>query len=165
VSTGSDNSTTTNNIADENSSKTESPQEDKSSSVAKIGTAVRDGKFEFIVKSLKCGETTISGSYSNEKAQGQFCRLMFDVKNIGDEGIGFSNSDQLLLSDAGSQYKESSAATIIVQDNDYYIYETINPGNSLTNVEIVYDVPADVTITKAELHDSAFSDGVEVNLQ
>jgi hypothetical protein len=43
-------------------------------------------------------------------------------------------------------------------------YSDINPGNSVSGT-MVFDVPKDVTPTSAELHDSALSGGVKVNLQ
>ncbi|HEX8762394.1 MAG TPA: DUF4352 domain-containing protein, partial [Candidatus Saccharimonadales bacterium] len=43
---------------------------------AKIGEPARDGKFEFTISAVKCGETTIgTNEYLQEKAQGQFCRV------------------------------------------------------------------------------------------
>ncbi len=44
------------------------------------------------------------------------------------------------------------------------VFDEINPGNSTTGT-IVFDVPDESTIVDAELHDSAFSGGVTVNLQ
>jgi hypothetical protein len=43
-------------------------------------------------------------------------------------------------------------------------YEEINPGNNVSG-EIVFDVPQRRQMVEAELHDSAFSGGVLVDLQ
>jgi hypothetical protein len=42
----------------------------------KIGTAVRDGKFEFVVRSVQCGVDQIGPDYADERAQGQFCLVI-----------------------------------------------------------------------------------------
>jgi hypothetical protein len=55
-------------------------------------------------------------------------------------------------------------ATIYQNNGDQAFLDTINPGNSVTG-DIVFDVPKTTTPIIAELHDSAFSGGVKVNLQ
>ena len=49
---------------------------DKAATVAKLNEAARDGKFEFTVKSVECGKTTIgTNQYLTKNAQGQFCLM------------------------------------------------------------------------------------------
>src|SRR4051812_47104283 len=67
--------------------------EDKPAKTAKIGQPARDGKFEFTVKSAKCGVAKVGSSMLGEKAQGQFCLITVNVKNIGKEPQTLSDSE------------------------------------------------------------------------
>jgi hypothetical protein len=64
----------------------------------------------------------------------------------------------------GNKYSSDSGASFYANPSGSTFLNTINPGNSVTGA-VVFDVPKDVTPTQAELHDSAFSGGVKVNLQ
>lgn len=154
-----------NNGSSSSSSKT-SKTATKKATLAKIGEAANDGKFQFTVNSIKCGETTIGDQYLNKTAQGQFCRLNLTVKNIGNEAQGLSSSDQYLYNSAGQKYKADDTATLYAAPSGASStwYNDINPGNSVVG-DILFDIPKDQTPVTAELHDSAFSGGVKVNLQ
>jgi len=137
---------------------------DTKAQAIKIGEAARDGKFEFIAKSLECGVMSVgSNQYLTKTPQGQFCLLSISVKNIGNEKQSLFSSNQKLLN-GGTEYSADDTATIYAAPSGSSWYSDINPGNSVEG-KIVFDVPKDVTPTTAELHDSAYSGGVEVNLQ
>jgi septal ring-binding cell division protein DamX len=139
--------------------------EDKKATTAKLNEAARDGKFEFVVKKVECGTTTIgTNEYLKKNAQGQFCLMTVNVKNIGNEAQGFFGSNQKLLNAQNQQYAADDAAGVYVDQNYSTLFSNINPGNSVEGV-IVFDIPKDQTPVTAQLHDSAFSDGVKVNLQ
>ncbi|HZM64070.1 MAG TPA: DUF4352 domain-containing protein [Candidatus Saccharimonadales bacterium] len=135
-------------------------------STAKLGQAARDGKFEFLVNSVKCGEVSIGSQYLNKTAQGQFCRLNLTVKNIGNEAQSLDSRSQYLFNAAGQKYAADGTATLYAEPSGASStwYNDVNPGNSVTG-DIIFDVPKDQTPATAELHDSAFSGGVKVNLQ
>lgn len=138
---------------------------DKAATVAKLNEAARDGKFEFIVKGVECGKTTIgTNQYLTKNAQGQFCLMTVSVKNVGNEAQGFFGSNQKLLNAQNQQYAADDAAGVYVDQNYSTLFSNINPGNSVEGV-IVFDIPKDQTPVTAQLHDSAFSSGVKVNLQ
>lgn len=162
---GNDTSTNTSGNNDSGSGVTQS--EDKSATVAKLNEAARDGKFEFVVKGVECGKPEVVSPETDalrQKAQGQYCLMTVSVKNIGNEQQYFSVSDQKLLNSAGQQYTADSTATLYNGGNNQALLAQINPGNSVEGV-LVFDIPKDQTPVSAELHDSAFSDGVKVNLQ
>jgi hypothetical protein len=152
------------NTAETNSSNqlTEQSQE-SSETVAKIGTPVRDGKFEFTIKSMDCSRTSVGSEFLTEEAQGKFCILDMNVKNIGDEAQTFFSSEQKVFNAEGQQFSNDTEAELSIDGNTDAWLEEINPGN-FVNGKVVFDVPADTTLVKAELHDSAFSNGVEVTL-
>lgn len=137
-----------------------------SSAVAKIGETTRDGKFEFVVKSIKCGEpsVTAAGGYLSKAAQGQYCLVDISVKNIGDKQQLFMENDQKLLNASSVEYSADSVATLYNSNNSDVFVNEINPGNTVEGT-IVYDIPKDQTPVTAELHDSSFSNGVKVTLQ
>jgi hypothetical protein len=128
-----------------------------------IGDAARDGKFEFRVTALECGKTRIGDAYLNAKAQGQFCLLRLRVENIGDEARTFDGSNQYLFDAGDRKYEADTEAGIYLDDSQSFL-EEINPGNTVKGV-VIFDVPKKFKATKAELHDSMFSGGVEVALR
>lgn len=142
----------------------EEEQQEEEEKVAKIGEAARDGKFEFTVQGIDCGRKQIGGQYVNEQAQGQYCLLTVKVKNVGDRSQSLAASNQYLYNEQDQQYAADFEATTTLNLNETHIFEDINPGNALTK-KIVFDVPEDANIVRAELHDSAFSGGVTVNLE
>ena len=130
---------------------------------AAIGDAVRDGKFEFVVKSVECGVKKVGSEFLEEKAQGQFCLVDMSVTNIGDEAQLFDAGSQKGTTDSGATVDADSAAALVIPENENSFLEEINPGNSI-NVVVVYDIAKDQKLTTLELHDSLFSDGVTVSV-
>lgn len=141
-------------------------QEEKKETVAKIGETARDGKFEFTVKSVKCGEKQVgTNEFMTQKAQGEFCRMSLSVKNIGDKAQSLFSSDQKLINSEGQEFSADDTATMYASDSSNSTwYNEINPGNSVKG-DIIFDVPVKTKITSAVLHDSAFSGGIKVNLK
>lgn len=148
-----------------NSSPSNKQEQKPAAEVAKIGETARDGKFEFVVKNIECGRTTIGANqYLTKNAQGQFCLLTVSVKNVGNEAQGLFGSNQKLLNANNQQYAADDAAAGYLDQNYTTLFSNINPGNSVEGM-IVFDIPKDQTAVTAELHDSAFSSGVKVSLQ
>ncbi|MDT0532306.1 DUF4352 domain-containing protein [Micromonospora sp. DSM 115977] len=137
--------------------------DDKAAKSAKVGQPARDGKFEFTVKSSKCGVAKVGDSVLGEKAQGQFCLITINVKNIGKEAQMFDGSSQKAYAADGTEYSSDTGAAIYANKNAETFLNDINPGNQVTGV-VVFDIPKKVKLTKLELHDSPFSGGVTVAL-
>lgn len=133
---------------------------------AKIGEAARDGKFEFIVNGIECGRPNVGSDFLTKSAQGQYCLLRVNVKNIGNEKQSLFSSNQKLLDASNREYSADDQATLYAspQGSTASWFNDINPGNSVDGV-IVFDVPKDVVPITTQMHDSAFSGGVKVNLQ
>jgi hypothetical protein len=147
-----------------NSSLSSLTDEQKPEVTAKLNESVRDGKFEFTVKSVECGKTTVGDQYYSATAQGEFCMVNVKVSNIGDEPQSIYSSSQYLYNSDGQKYSSDSSATSIEQTGNDVWWNDINPGNSVEGV-IVYDVPKGMVPASVELHDSFFSDGVLVELK
>lgn len=129
---------------------------------ARIGTAVRDGKFEFTVTKVKAGVATVGDNYLEQKAQGQYVLVNVTITNIGDEAQYFSDSEQKVKDAQGRQFSADTSAAIYIKGNDVFLNE-INPGNTVKGV-LVYDMPKGAKPATIELHDSPFSGGVTVRL-
>lgn len=131
---------------------------------AGLNTPVRDGKFEFVVKTVQPGLTEVGDNpYLREKAQGQFVIVTLSVQNIGDRAQGFSPSNQKLIDAQGRSFESDSSAQIALGDSEIPVWDDINPGNAV-DVSLVYDMPAGAVPARIELHDSMFSGGVTVAL-
>ncbi|MEV4544747.1 DUF4352 domain-containing protein [Micromonospora echinaurantiaca] len=137
--------------------------EEKAAKTAKIGQAARDGKFEFTVKSAKCGVAKVGSDLLGDKAQGQFCLVTVNVKNIGKEPQTLIDSSQKAYAADGTEYSTDSEAALYANKDQQTLFAEINPGNQVTGV-LVFDIPKKAKLAKLELHDSPFSGGVEVAL-
>lgn len=132
---------------------------------AKIGTPVRDGKFEFVVSSVEPGQQSVGDNpYLTEKAQGQFVVVAITVKNTSDKPQSFSPTNQKLFDTSNRSFESDSMAQIALGGSDIPVWDNINPGNTV-NVKLVFDMPTDATPGSIELHDSMFSDGATVSLK
>jgi hypothetical protein len=143
------------------STKTSSEPE---STTAGIGQPARDGRFEFTVNSIKCGVTTAGKDFLTKSAQGQYCLLNVTVKNIEDQSQSLFSSNQYLFDGQNRKFTADDTAGIYASPQGSSWYSEINPGNSVTG-DIYFDVPKDAEVVSAELHDSAFSGGIKVNLK
>lgn len=154
---GQNNDTTSNDTA------SSQRVEEEKAEVASVGQAAKDGKFEFIVNGVECGRPNVGSDFLTKAAQGQFCLLSVTVKNIGNEAQSLFSSNQYLLNEQGQKFSADDASTLYAAPDGASWYSDINPGNSVNGV-IVFDLPKDQTPVSAQLHDSAFSNGVKVNL-
>jgi hypothetical protein len=144
--------------------KAESSKPEEDTDVAGLKTPVRDGKFEFTVKSFECGVSKIGSSFMTEKAQGQFCIATLKVSNIGNESQMFDGTSQYLFDSEGREFSASTEAAIALPESQSFL-EDINPGNTVSG-KVVWDVPkSGFKAERLKLHDSMFSGGVEVALK
>lgn len=133
----------------------------KKPSAPKVGATVRDGKFAFTVRSVKCGIAKVgSNPYLQEKAQGQFCAVALTVKNIGDEAQSMFADNQVAYDTQGRKFAPNSMASM-ADDSSQVLWEEINPGNSVKGT-VYFDLPKGAKLASLELHDSMFSGGVKV---
>jgi hypothetical protein len=134
------------------------PSEPPAEKTFKMGQKAVDDNYQF-----KCGVSRVGDSYSNEKAQGQFCLVSLRVKNIGDDAINYSSENQALIDTKGKNYSPDDEAWIYLDDSD--VWGEINPGNTLKTV-VPFDVPKktkpDYLLLKAGVWGA--SDGVKVML-
>lgn len=128
---------------------------------AAVGEPAEDGQFTFTVQKIDCGQQTIGEEPMTEEAQGQWCILTATVENTGDEARGLSASNQYLY-DVNDRQFEASLPMAVADETP--IFEDINPGNSVEG-RFYFDVGDDFEASHVELHDSALSGGVIVDLE
>lgn len=128
-----------------------------------LNTPVRDGKFEFVVTSVSCGNESVGTSIIKAEAKGQFCIVTMSIANIGTEAQTFTDVFQKALGPDGTVYGADAGAGLIANEGGAVFWKVINPGNSATG-KIVYDIPAGASIATLELHDSLLSGGVMISV-
>jgi hypothetical protein len=108
-----------------------------------VGNPVRDGDFEFAVSAFGCraGE----------------CKATRTIENIGNQPGTMFASNQYLYDDQGRQFAADDSLT------DALFLEELNPGQRVRGI-IVWKVGSGTKADHLELHDSAFSGGVEVKV-
>ena len=127
-----------------------------------LGDPVRDGRFEFVVRSVDCGARSVGDGIGRQAALGQFCLVGLRVENTGREGRTFGGGQQFLFDDQGNRHDPDLRATAGRGDGQL-LSTHLNPGQRLEGT-LVYDVPDPVTLARVELHDGPFSGGVSVEL-
>jgi hypothetical protein len=129
----------------------------------KIGEKATDDDYQFTVTKFRCGVSRIGDSYSNEKAQGQFCLASMRIKNVGKDAINFSDENQALVDTKDRNYSPDDGAWIYLDDAE--IMAEINPGNTFKTT-VPFDIPKkakpDYLLLKAGAWGA--SDGVRVKL-
>src|ERR1700750_785163 len=136
--------------------------------VAKIGTPVRDGKFQFTITSVTHAKSvgdTADGF--GDTAQGKYTILHATVPNTASQPQTLDDSSQYVYDASGRKYDASTNADIYFNSasgSDSVFLNDINPGNTVHG-ELAFDMPKGLKAVKAELHDSPFSGGVTVNLR
>ena len=166
---GSKNNTTTSNSSTTTSTSSSKTAATTTASTPGLNQEADDGDFGFTVTSFQCGQSTLTqpdDTYVTSTAQGQFCVMNLNIKNIKSQPQSFDDSAQYVYDNTGKQYSDSSDATITANasGSQCSILPTVNPGNTLTCI-VAFDVPKGVTPTYAMLHDSSASNGVKVSLQ
>lgn len=128
-----------------------------------LNQPVNDGKFQFIVRSVDCSKKTIGNDPVTTTANGVFCIVSMDVKNVGDQAQTLDASSQYGYDAQGKKYSSDLKSEMYLPNQGGALFNQLNPGSSVSG-QVAFDVPAGTKLTKLELHDSMFSGGVDVNL-
>jgi hypothetical protein len=129
---------------------------------AGVGDPVRDGQFEFVVRSVRCGVGSVGEGLGRKQPLAQFCLVELRVENTGREGRGFGAGHQYLFDRAGKRHDPDLDATLR-HGGGRLLSTHLNPGQRLEGT-LVYDVPDPIALARVELHDSPLSGGVGVEL-
>jgi hypothetical protein len=127
-----------------------------------IRDPARDGQFEFVVRSVRCGLRRVGHEPARQTPQGRFCLVAVSVANVGTEARDFDAGQQRLFGADGRRHSVDAAATA-ANGGVRLLHSLINPGNRIEGT-LVYDVPPRTRPARLELHDSPLSRGVAVDL-
>jgi hypothetical protein len=130
---------------------------------AGLGDPVRDGQFEFVVRSVDCGVAAVGEGLARKEAQDQFCLVALEVENTGTEGRDFLGGQQFLFDEDGNRHSPDLDATARHDGGGRLLSSLLNPGQRLEGT-LVYDVPRSVALSRVQLYDALFSGGVIVEL-
>jgi hypothetical protein len=130
---------------------------------ADIGTKVRDGSFEFVVTGVERPGKSLMGKVGERlTAQGEFVIVRVDVTNLGANDQRLGCECQFLSNDKG-QKLAPSPLTLRTKDALKYVV-WINPGETVKDASVLFDVAPGTKALNIELHDSPSSKGVTVKL-
>jgi Domain of unknown function (DUF4352) len=135
----------------------------KSAPARGLGKTTTDGKFQFTVTGMQCGFPSVGPDGFGQKAQGQFCLIDTQIKNIGRTAEIFNDSSQKAYDAAGVEYSVDSGAAFFANQDYSTFLEQINPGNTVHG-KLVFDVPLGTQLQSVVLHESLFTAGVKVPL-
>lgn len=131
--------------------------------VAKIGSTVRDGTFEFVVTGVQHAGKTFPGKMNTTlTAKGEFVIVRVDVTNIGNAAQSADCQCQLLVNDKGQKVQPSPA--VLSTKEALKFVQLIEPGTTMKGVLVLFDVIPGTKVTNIELHDSASTHGATVKL-
>jgi hypothetical protein len=128
-----------------------------------LNTPVRDGKFEFVVSAVTCGQDAVGIAPLSRQAKGQYCVVDLTVRNIGTKDQLLVDGAQKAIGPDGVKYGPDTGAGLLANANGSVWLNVVKPGDKVSG-KMVYDVPDGVTIVMLELHDSVFSNGTTVSL-
>ena len=131
-----------------------------------IGQAAADGDFSFVVKGVSCGASAAAavsgGGYGETVPAGaQECLVSMMVTDDKNTAQTFFASNQYGSDAAGRKFSaDATGAIYLAGSNDD---AQINPGITV-HVLVPFQIPSGDKLTKVDLHDSAFSQGVTVTV-
>lgn len=130
---------------------------------ADIGSKVRDGGFDFVVTAVEHPGKTFEGKVGKKlTAKGEFVIVRVDVTNVGTTALRLGCSCQYLFNDKGQQFAPSPA--ILSTRDALKFVQWINPGATVKDAAVLFDVAPGTKALHIELHDSPSSPGVKVKL-
>lgn len=137
---------------------------DAAAAPAVIGTTVRDGTFAFVVTGMERPGKTLEGKVGTTlTARGEFVIVRVNVTNIGKAARSADCQCQLLVNDRGQKFQPSPA--ILSTKNALKFVSLIEPGTTVNDVLMLFDVALGTKVANIEFHDSSSTRGAKVNLR
>lgn len=139
-------------------------QQGRNAIAGTMNEPAKDGKFQFTVTGMKCGMPSVGPEDFGQQAQGEFCLIDVEIKNIAGTAEVFNDSSQQATDADGAVYSVDSGAAIYANGDASTFLEEINPGNTVKG-KLVFDVPKGTKLTSVVLHESMYTAGVKVPLK
>src|ERR1019366_6391313 len=100
---------------------------------------------------------------ATQTAEGMFVIIRVNVTNIGYEPRTLAATGQFLATAKGQRFATSSAISSLKGAETIFL-DKIDPGQTVDDVPMLFDVPPGTTFASIDLHGSLFSIGVTVKL-
>ncbi len=129
-----------------------------------LGTPALDNGLEFTVSRVECGATTVGDVVLDTALEQQFCLAYLTMRNVADTPRVFVDSYQLARSGRGSSFYVADAVVgrSANPNSDAPVTE-VAAGTTVSRV-IVFNIPRGGDLASLQLHESAFSAGVTVQI-
>jgi hypothetical protein len=127
-----------------------------------IGSAVRDGSFEFRVTGVRTAKQ-LGNDVLHTRAKGTFLLVALTVRNIGDGDKTFLSVAQTLVDTEGNDYTADPRAALYLGAVRNLV-DRIGPGQTVSGT-LVFDLPAGARADHLTLHDSFLSGGADVRVR
>ncbi len=131
---------------------------------AALGQSVRDGKLAFMVTAIQRPVKSFTDrSGATQSAQGVFVVVLVNVTNNGYGSRSLDATNLFLIDSAGRRFATSSAISSM-PGAERVLLQKINPGQTVNNAPVLFDLAPGTVAANIELHDSMTSTGVQVKL-
>lgn len=139
-------------------------------SESRVGQEVRSGPFSFVVTRVDCVGQEVGTPPSTRVAQGRFCLLHLNLRNVGDQPEAYSGSDQLVADASARRYSPGTMAAgpppppLVTGAGETEITDVrLNPGSEIDGV-LIFDMPVAAKPAEFEFHPGPHTIGVKVRL-
>jgi hypothetical protein len=131
-----------------------------------IGQVAKDGDFSFVVESFTCGAAPAKavdpdGIGEKVPAGSQECLATIKVTNDKKSSQTFFASNQYAYDAQNRQFSADETGALYISNSNSVAQ--VNPGVTIVAL-VPFQIPASDKIVRLELHDSAFSGGVQVDI-
>ena len=131
---------------------------------SRIGQVATDGDFAFEVKNVSCGTSAnavVEGAGEQVPPAAEECLVTMTVTDDTGTSQTYFSGNQYAYDPAGHQFSADATATeaLVSVDDD----TEVHPGATI-NVIFPFQIPVNDRIIRLELHDSAYSNGVTVDV-
>jgi hypothetical protein len=126
-----------------------------------IRMPVRDGQLEFVLERWRCGIPQIGEGQYAHPADGQYCLADLTVRNIGDQRRMLVEPLLAVQDTDGQWYPADTGARQYLGEQS--LWDAVDPGQAVTGTA-AFDIPRSSRADRLELHDSPFSDGIQLLL-
>ena len=113
------------------------------------------------MQSVECDVPSIGRPGFLREADGAYCLIPVEVRNIGRESRQLNEWQVALHDSAGERHNADVAARWFLEQGN--LWESVDPGASVQGT-MVFDIPAGAQPVRLEFHDTLLSSGVELEL-
>lgn len=122
------------------------------------------GDVRFLLTGVDCGFANVISPDERIAAEGVFCTVDFDMANRGSEAVVLDLSCQALVGADGASFTPHRQATLLIEESRAAFRGGVEPGQSLEDVAMVYDVPEGADPAAVELHVACDDEGRRIDL-